>query len=80
MGKTFAYIRVSTREQNENRQLDSLAGLNVDEIIIEKASGKNFVGREKYQQMKSQLRAGDLVIVKSIDRFGRNYTQICKEW
>lgn len=80
MGKTFAYIRVSTREQNENRQLDSIAGLNVDEIIIEKASGKNFVGREKYQQMKSQLRAGDLVIVKSIDRFGRNYTQICKEW
>lgn len=80
MGKIFAYIRVSTQEQKENRQLDSIAGLNVDEIIIEKASGKNFVGREKYQQMKSQLRTGDLVIVKSIDRFGRNYTQICKEW
>ena len=80
MAKTFAYIRVSTREQNENRQLDSLQGLNVDEIIIEKASGKNFVGRQKYQQMKAQLRAGDLVIVKSIDRFGRNYSEICKEW
>ena len=80
MGKTFAYIRVSTREQNENRQLDSLQGLNIDEIIIEKASGKNFVGRQKYQQMKAQLRAGDLVIVKSIDRFGRNYSEICKEW
>ena len=80
MGKTFAYIRVSTREQNENRQLDSLQGLNIDEIIIEKASGKNFVGRAKYQQMKAQLRAGDLVIVKSIDRFGRNYSEICKEW
>ena len=80
MGKTFAYIRVSTREQNENRQLDSLQGLNIDEIIIEKASGKNFVGRAKYQQMKAQLRAGDLVIVKSIDRFGRNYAEICKEW
>lgn len=80
MGKTFAYIRVSTREQNENRQLDSLQGLNIDEIIIEKASGKNFIGRQKYQQMKSQLRAGDLVIVKSIDRFGRNYAEICKEW
>lgn len=62
MGKTFAYIRVSTREQKEDRQLDSLQGLKVDEIIIEKASGKNFVGREKYQQMKAQLRAGDLVI------------------
>lgn len=80
MSKTFAYIRVSTREQKEDRQLNSLKGLDVDEIVIEKASGKNFVGREKYQQMKSQLRAGDLVIVKSIDRFGRNYAQICKEW
>lgn len=80
MAKTFAYIRVSTREQNENRQLDSLQGLKVDEIIVEKASGKNFVGREKYQEMKSKLRAGDLIVVKSIDRFGRNYSQICKEW
>ncbi len=80
MGKKFAYIRVSSREQNENRQLDSLQGLKVDEIIVEKASGKNFVGREKYQAMKAQLRTDDLVIVKSIDRFGRNYTQICKEW
>lgn len=80
MSKIFAYIRVSSREQNENRQIDSLQGLKVDEIIVEKASGKNFVGREKYQAMKSQLRTGDLVIVKSIDRFGRNYTQICKEW
>lgn len=80
MAKTFAYIRVSTREQKEDRQIDSLNGLKVDEIIVEKASGKNFVGREKYQQMKAQLRNGDLVIVKSIDRFGRNYAQICKEW
>ena len=79
MAKTFAYIRVSTREQNENRQLDSLQGLKIDEIIVEKASGKNFVGREKYQEMKSKLRAGDLLVVKSIDRFGRNYSQICKE-
>ena len=54
MGKVFAYIRVSTREQKEDRQIDSLQGLKVDEIIIEKASGKNFVGREKYQQMKTQ--------------------------
>lgn len=80
MAKTFAYIRVSSREQNENRQLDAIQGLKIDEIVIEKASGKNFVSREKYQTMKSQLRTGDLVIVKSIDRFGRNYAQICKEW
>lgn len=80
MGKVFAYIRVSTREQKEDRQLDSLKGLNIDEIIIEKASGKNFIEREKYQKMKSKLRTGDLVIVHSIDRFGRNYKQICTEW
>ena len=80
MSKTFAYIRVSSKDQSENRQLDSLTGLNIDEVIVEKASGKNFVGRTKYQQMKSQLRAGDIVIVKSIDRFGRNYAEICKEW
>lgn len=80
MSKIFAYIRVSSREQNENRQIDALKDLKIDEIIIEKVSGKNFVGREKYQQMKAQLRNGDLVIVKSIDRFGRNYAQICKEW
>ena len=80
MGKTFAYIRVSTREQKEDRQIDSLKGLKIDEIIVEKASGKNFVGREKYQAMKAQLRHGDLLIVKSIDRLGRNYKQICNEW
>lgn len=80
MGKTFAYIRVSTREQKEDRQIDSLQALKVDEIIIEKASGKNFISRDKYQQMKAQLRSGDLVIVKSIDRFGRNYKHICSEW
>ena len=80
MSKIFAYIRVSTREQNESRQLDALKDLNIDEIVVEKASGKNFVGREKYQQMKALLRAGDLLIIHSIDRFGRNYTEICKEW
>ena len=80
MSKVFAYVRVSTREQNENRQLDAVKDLKVDEIIVEKSSGKNFVGREKYQQMKAQLRAGDLLIIHSIDRFGRNYTEICKEW
>ena len=80
MSKTFAYVRCSHRLQNEQRQIDALKGIEVDEIVIEKASGKNFVGREKYQQMKSLLRKGDLVICHSIDRFGRNYSEICKEW
>ena len=80
MSKTFAYVRCSHRLQNEQRQLDALQGLDVDEVVVEKASGKNFVGRAKYQEMKSKLRSQDLLIIKSIDRFGRNYSEICKEW
>lgn len=80
MSKTFAYIRISSKDQCENRQLDALKGLNIDEIVIEKASGKNFIGREKYKEMKAKLRASDELVIKSIDRFGRNYTEICKEW
>lgn len=80
MPKTFAYIRVSTREQKEDRQLDALKGIDIDEIIIEKASGKNFIGREQYQELKKQLRKDDLLIIHSIDRLGRNYKQICNEW
>ena len=48
MSKTFAYVRVSTRTQNEARQLEALKGLNIDDIIIEKASGKNFIDRTEY--------------------------------
>lgn len=80
MSKTFAYVRCSHRSQNEQRQLDALKGIEVDEIVIEKASGKNFIGRAKYQELKSKLRPQDLLIIKSIDRFGRNYSEICKEW
>ena len=80
MGKTFAYIRISSKDQCINRQLDALKDLNIDEIVIEKASGKNFIGREKYKEMKAKLRASDELVIKSIDRFGRNYTEICKEW
>ena len=80
MNKTFAYIRVSTQEQKEARQVDALKSYNIDEIIIEKASGKNFIGREKYQEMKSKMRKGDLLIIHSIDRLGRNYKQIGAEW
>ncbi len=80
MSKTFAYVRCSHRSQNEQRQLDALKGIEVDEIVIEKASGKNFIGRAKYQELKSKLRPLDILIIKSIDRFGRNYSEICKEW
>lgn len=80
MSKKFAYIRISSKDQCINRQLDALKDLNIDEIVIEKASGKNFIGREKYKEMKAKLRASDELVIKSIDRFGRNYTEICKEW
>jgi len=80
MSKHFAYIRVSDRTQNEARQLDAIKDLQLDEIVVEKASGKNFIGREKYQAMKKQLRSGDRLTVLSIDRLGRNYTEISNEW
>ena len=80
MSKHFAYIRVSDRTQNEARQLDVIKDLQLDEIVVEKASGKNFIGREKYQAMKKQLRSGDSLTVLSIDRLGRNYTEISNEW
>ncbi|MFI3300960.1 MAG: recombinase family protein [Candidatus Gastranaerophilales bacterium] len=79
MGKVFAYVRVSSKEQKEDRQLDALRGFTVDEVVVEKASGKDF-SRPMYQTLKSQLRSGDLLILHSIDRLGRNYAQICEEW
>lgn len=82
MSKTFAYVRCSTDKQNEARQLDALKELNIqiDEIVIEKISGKDFSNRIKYQQLKAKLRSGDLLIIHSIDRLSRNYAQIAKEW
>ncbi len=79
--KTFGYCRVSTSEQNEDRQIEALKelGINERDIFIDKCSGKDFV-RPQYQALKTQLRAGDVLIIKSIDRLGRNYKQICEEW
>lgn len=79
--KTFAYIRVSTEDQNIARQLDAIEPYNLVErdIYIDKVSGKDF-NRPQYQALKTQLREGDLIIVKSIDRLGRNYSEIKNEW
>lgn len=76
---TYAYIRVSTAEQKIDRQIDSLSKYKIDEIFTDKQSGKNF-DRQAYQQMKQHIRKGDLLILHSIDRLGRNYTQIVNEW
>ena len=78
--KTFGYCRVSSTDQKEDRQLEALdLGINERDIFVDKCSGKNF-DRPQYQALKVQLREGDILVIKSIDRLGRNYKQICEEW
>jgi DNA invertase Pin-like site-specific DNA recombinase len=81
MKKTFGYIRVSSKDQNIDRQLAEMKALGIDDrdIYIDKESGKDF-DRPMYQALKRTLRAGDLLYVKSIDRFGRNSREIKREW
>lgn len=79
--KTFSYLRTSSKEQNIDRQLEAIKSFNIDErdIFIDKQSGKDF-NREQYMLLKKALREDDLLVIKSIDRLGRNYTQILQEW
>lgn len=79
--KQFFYGRISAKDQNEERQLLAAREFGIDErdIYLDKQSGKDF-DREQYQLMKGQLRQGDLVVIMSIDRLGRNYDQIISEW
>lgn len=79
--KAFAYCRVSAKDQNEDRQVEAMLelGINERDIFIDKCSGKDFE-RPQYQALKLQLREGDVLVIKSIDRLGRNYKQICEEW
>lgn len=79
--KTFGYCRVSSTDQKEDRQLEAMLDLGINErdIFVDKCSGKNF-DRPQYQALKVQLREGDILVIKSIDRLGRNYKQICEEW
>lgn len=77
----YGYIRVSTKEQNIDRQLNCMyaQGLDNKNIFIDKQSGKDF-NRNEYQKLKNMLKSGDLLIIKSIDRLGRNYDMIIEEW
>lgn len=79
--RTYGYIRVSDTDQNEARQVKAMQEAGVDErfILIDKQSGKDF-NRPQYQILKNALRECDLLIIKSIDRLGRNYKEIMKEW
>ena len=78
---TYGYVRVSSREQNEDRQLDALRGLEIEErnIFIDKQSGKDFE-RPQYKRLVRKVRREDLICIKSIDRLGRNYTEIQEQW
>lgn len=73
------YIRVSSKDQNEARQIPTMEGFGVDKIYMDKQSGKDF-NREEYQKMISELKEGDVVIFHSLDRMGRNYDEITEEW
>lgn len=77
----YGYVRVSTIGQKINRQIDEMykLGLNDENIFIDMQSGKDF-NREEYQNLKLKLKENDLVIIKSIDRLGRDYEMIIQEW
>lgn len=79
--RILGYIRVSTREQNIERQLIALqeAGVKQKDIYVDKQSGKDFE-RPAYMKMMSIIRENDLLIIKSIDRLGRNYQEIMEQW
>ena len=80
MNKVYGYCRVSTKEQNTDRQIEALKeyGVHERDIIIDKASGKDF-NREQYKELKKTARDGDIIIIKELDRLGRNKTQIKQE-
>ena len=80
-GKVYGYVRVSTKEQNEDRQLIALQAFPVSErnIYMDKLSGKDF-NRPQYRNLLKKFRPGDLLVIKSIDRLGRNYEEILLQW
>lgn len=80
-GKVYGYVRVSTRNQREDRQLAAMREYGVAEkrIIVEKQSGRDF-DRPGYRRLLRRLRAGDTLVIQSLDRLGRNYAEIQEQW
>ena len=80
-GTMYGYVRVSTKEQKEDRQLIAMRefGILAKNIVVEKQSGKDFA-RPQYQALVERLAARDVLVVKSIDRLGRNYDEILEQW
>lgn len=77
----YGYIRVSTKDQNEARQVIAMHEFGIDEqnVFTEKQSGKDF-NRPQYKRLLRKLKAGDTLVIKSIDRLGRNYDEIIEQW
>ena len=80
-GRQYGYVRVSSREQNEARQLAAMcnAGIRAEYIFADKQSGREF-DRPQYKKLLRRLRRGDTLFVQSIDRLGRNYREIIEQW
>lgn len=78
---TYGYIRVSTKDQNEHRQIIALAdaGVPSENIVLDKQSGKDF-DRPGYRRLCKKIKPGDTLFIKSIDRLGRNYNEILEQW
>ncbi|MDE6455986.1 MAG: recombinase family protein [Dysosmobacter sp.] len=78
---TYGYVRVSTKEQNEDRQMIAMREFGVADsrIVLDKQSGKDF-DRPGYRRLVRKLKAGDTLVIKSIDRLGRNYEEILEQW
>lgn len=81
MANSYGYVRVSSKDQNEDRQMVAMQETGVDRkaIFIDKQSGKDFE-RPEYQRLRRKLKKGDTLFVKSIDRLGRNYNEILQQW
>ncbi len=79
--KQYAYVRVSSKDQNPERQIIAMRELGITEknIFVDKMSGKDF-DRTEYRKLLKRLKYGDLIVIKSIDRLGRNYSEILEEW
>ena len=82
MRKTYGYVRVSSQDQNEARQYLELLDMGIDKkyIYMDKLSGKDFNRPAYHKLVYKKLKQGDLLVVKSIDRLGRNYNEILQEW
>ena len=80
-GVLYGYLRVSTREQNEDRQRQAMREFGVPErnLFLDKQSGKDFA-RPRYQRLMQKIKPGDTLVIKSIDRLGRNYNEILEQW